>query len=196
MRYDISGGGGIAKIFADANVSCFVDGEGEWNQAVSLLLAASALRPALLAPNTGVLEILQSLQLGESLSQLNEYCQTIATYGSQLQSLDASAFKKTKEQAARQQALDDLRHQSDCWIKLQGYYPNYGNYYQQQTEQLQQVVSSRQNAVLKELNSFERRNSSVLVLAGIHCCRTIVKDLQGAFRSRRVSNDLRTSQNY
>lgn len=286
MRYDVSGE--ITKILIDTGDRCFVDGEGEWNQAVSLLLAASALRPALLAPTTEVLEALRSLQLGEGLSQLYEYCQTIATYGSQLQSLDALAFSRLKEQAAWQQALDDLCHrakdwyceatrnttsvwrnwlepgglvhslllpvhQNDrtrleavkqkvkrlsdateierevnytnqillsrcgkatqlnafdeiskhlreavefghCWINLQETYPSYSNYYQQQAIHLTQVVSSRQDAVLKELNSFEQKNSSVMVLAGIHCCRTALIDFQGAFRSRRfVSNAPRTS---
>ena len=289
MRYDVNGE--MAKILTDTGDNCFVDGLCEWNQAVSLLLAAAALRPALLAPTTEVLAALHSLQLGEGLGQLSEYCQTIATYGSQLQSLDALAFSKLKEQSAWQQALDDLHHrvedwyceatkktttyvwrnwlepgglvhslllpvnQNDstrleavkqqvkrlsddaeierevdytnqillsrygnaiqlntfdeisqhlreavefghCWINLQEHHPSYSNYYQQQAIQLKQLVSSRQNAVLKELNSFEKKNSSVLVLAGIHCCRTAVKDFQGAFRSRRfVSKGSRTSPN-
>ena len=80
MRYDVVSG--IVKIMTDSNSDrCFVNGEDEWNQAVSLLLAASALRPALLAPNTGASDILYSLRLGSGLNQLQEYCLTIANFG-------------------------------------------------------------------------------------------------------------------
>ena len=119
MRYNVVSG--IAKIMTDFSNSdrCFVNGEDEWNQAVSLLLAASALRPALLAPNTGASEILYSLQLGEDLNQLQEYCLTIANFGVQLQPLDAIALKKIKEQAAWQQALDDLRQRVEDWYSCE-----------------------------------------------------------------------------
>lgn len=287
MRYDIKSVEIAKTLMTDSHSdTCFVDGEGEWNQAVSLLLAASALRPALLAPNMGALEILRSLRLGEGLTQLHEYCQIIADCGCQLQSLDALALKKVKEQVAWQQALDDLRQrvedwyfcaapgntmnfadatyvwrnwlepsglvhslllpvkQNDltrlaaakqevkrlsdnaeierevdytnrkilercrgedirldvpdlcrhlreavefvrCWIELQEYQIGSSNdSFQQQAQQLKQAVSNRQQAVLKELNSFEQRNSSVLLLAGIYCCRTAVKDIRDSFRSR------------
>lgn len=204
MRSDV-GYGELAKTlmtnFANSD-SCFVDGEDEWNQALSLLLAASGLRPALLAPNTGAASVLHSLRLGEGLNQLHEYCQTIANYGAQLQLLDVIALKKVKEQVAWQQALEDLRQKVEHWhsyvapgqtmnsphatIELQEYHQGSSNdHFQQQAQQLKQAVSNRQQAVLKELNSFEQRNSSVLVLAGICCCRTVVEDIQDSFRVRR-----------
>jgi uncharacterized protein YukE len=155
MRYDVRSDEITKTLMTDFSNSdtCFVDGEGEWNQAVSLLLAASALRPALLAPNTGALEILHSLRLGEGLNQLHEYCQTIANCGTQLQP--------------------------------QYYQGSSNDYFQQQAQQLKQAVSNRQKAVMKELDLFEQRNSSVLLLAGICCCRTAVKDIQDSFRPRR-----------
>jgi hypothetical protein len=70
-------------------------------------LVASALRPALLLPNTGAAKVLHSLRLGEGLNQLHEYCHTIANYGAQLQLLDPIALKKVKDQVVWQQALDD-----------------------------------------------------------------------------------------
>ena len=218
MRYDVVSG--IAKIMTDFSHSdsCFVNGEDEWNQAVSLLLAASALRPALLAPNTGASKILYSLRLGEGLNQLQEYCLTIANFGGQLQLLDAIALKKVKEQAAWQQALDDLRQRVEDWYSceaprktmkfahttyvwrnwlepgrvihsllplIQEYHRMSSNDGVEQAIQLKQAVSNRQQAVLKELNSFEQKNSSVLLLAGIRCCRTAVEGIQDSFRSKR-----------
>ena len=218
MRYDVVSG--IVKIMTDFSNSdsCFVNGEDEWNQAVSLLLAASALRPAFLAPNTGASEILYSLRLGSGLNQLQEYCLTIANFGVQLQLLDAIALKKVKEQAAWQQALDDLRQRVEDWYSceaprktmkfahatyvwrnwlepgiiihsllplIQEYHRMSSNDYVEQAIQLKQAISNRQQAVLKELNSFEQKNSSVLLLAGIRCCRTAVEGIQDSFRSKR-----------
>ena len=217
MRYDVVSG--IVKIMTDSNSdSCFVNGEDEWNQAVSLLLAASALRPALLAPHTGASDILYSLRLGSGLNQLQEYCLTIANFGVELQLLDAIALKKVKEQAAWQQALDDLRQRVEDWYSceaprktmkfahttyvwrnwlepgrvihsllplIQEYHRMSSNDYVEQAIQLKQAVSNRQQAVLKELNSFEQKNSSVLLLAGIRCCRTAVEGIQDSFRSKR-----------
>ena len=204
MRYDVVSGEIALTLRSDFSNSdiCFVDGEDEWNQAVSLLLAASALRPALLAPNTGAASVLHSLRLGEGLNQLHEYCQTIANYGAQLQPLDAHALKKVKEQVAWQQAMEDLRQRVEDWysyeatgqtrnfahtiVELQQYYHWSSNdYSKQQAIQLKQAVSNRQQAVLSELDLFEQRNSSVLLLGGIGCCRTVVKDIQDSFRPRR-----------
>ena len=202
MRYDVVSGEIALTLMSDfANSdTCFVDGEDEWNQAVSLLLAASALRPALLAPNSRAASVLHSLRLGEGLNQLHEYCQTIANYGAQLQPLDAHALKKVKEQVAWQQAMEDLRQRVEDWysceatgqtrnfahmiIEIQQYHQS-DDYSKQQAIQLKQAVSNRQQAVLSELDLFEQRNSSVLLLGGICCCRTVVKDIQDSFRPRR-----------
>ena len=67
---------------------------------------------------------------------------------------------------------------------IQEYHRMSSSDYIEQAIQLKQAVSNRQQAVLKELNSFEQKNSSVLLLAGICCCRTAVEDIQDSFRSK------------
>jgi hypothetical protein len=117
VRYDL-GTGEIANIliddFANFSESMFTK-EGEWNQAISLLLAASALRPALLAPNTDASQILLSLRLGEGLNQLYEYCQIIAKYGSQRLALDVKAIKTVISQEQWNDKITVLNQEIDGW---------------------------------------------------------------------------------
>ncbi len=54
--------------------ACFA-GDGEWDAALRLLLAAASLRPALLAPETTAGFILDSLHLGEGLNRFYDYAQ-------------------------------------------------------------------------------------------------------------------------
>ncbi|HEY9605611.1 MAG TPA: RNA polymerase sigma factor, RpoD/SigA family, partial [Allocoleopsis sp.] len=287
VRYDV-GVGEIANIlrndFTNFSNNYFLNGESEWNQAVSLLLTTSALRPALLAPNTNASEILHSLRLGEGLNQLYKYCKTIANYGNHGLALNTTAIKTVRSQAAWESDMASLRQkvqdwwsqaprldmiyepakavwsewfkpnqlidsllvpvrQNDLskldvvkdyverlsdepqineevkrtqreirrfrgaadaitgrtldrirlhvreavnfvrqWISLQESRPDKSNNYSQsQAQQLKQDLSSLHQAVLKELDSFDVKNSSVLVKAGISCCRTAVEDIRILF---------------
>ncbi|MBR8839969.1 MAG: hypothetical protein DSM106950_39720 [Stigonema ocellatum SAG 48.90 = DSM 106950] len=294
VRYEV-GFGEIANIlmndFTNFSESLLVHGANEWNQAISLLLAASALRPALLAPNTDASQILLSLRLGEGLNLLYEYCQIIAKYGDQHLALDTKAIKTVKSQeewkieiallsqevdywwsqasglSLKTQARkiwkkwlesdgfiyeilspirqkdsvlmantsshvqvfkqkfkklyeqDEIKrkieftkenldankkrdiHKDDIpklyryvgqavdfcrrWIDLQESCLDRSNKFTEsqvrQAEQLKKDLSSLHNAVLQELNTFESRNSSILILAGIFCCRTTVADIQKLF---------------
>jgi len=286
VRYEV-GAGEIANLlmddFANFGDSCFVDGESEWNQAVSLLLAASALRPALLAPNTNASDILHYLRLGEGLNQLFEYCQTIANYGSQRYALNTTAIKKVRSQGVWEadvaallqqvevwwsqapllnmiygpaktvwsewlkpnelihtlllpvkqndlsrlevvkQSIEQLSYEAQIntevkrtqreigrsrggnaitgmalgrirlhvreavdfgrrWIELQESHPDKSNNYSQsQAQQLKQDLSSLHKTVLDELDSFKQKKSSVLVLAGISCCRIAVENIRTLF---------------
>jgi len=292
VRYDV----GVGKIanrlrndFTNLSNNCFLDGESEWNQAVSLLLATSALRPALLAPNTNASEILHLIQLGEGLNQLYKYCKIIANYGNHGLALDTAAIKTVRTQAAWESDIASLRQkvqdwwsqaprldmiyepakavwsewfkpdqlidsllfsvrQNDLskldvakhyverlsdetqineevkrtqreigffrgagdaitgrtlgrirlhvreavdfmrqWILLQELRPDKSNNYSQnQAQQLKQDLSSLHQAVLKELNSFDVKNSSVLVKAGISCCRTAVEDIRLLFEPNEL----------
>ncbi|MEB3830189.1 hypothetical protein [Phormidium sp. CCY1219] len=118
VRYDL-GVGEIANIlmedFANFSDRYFIENEGEWNQSLSLLLAASALRPALLAPNTNASNILNYLRLGEGLNQLFEYCQTIANYGNQRCALNTAAIKKVRNQKAWESDMKSLRQEVEEW---------------------------------------------------------------------------------
>ncbi|HAX74622.1 MAG TPA: hypothetical protein DCY88_02005, partial [Cyanobacteria bacterium UBA11372] len=118
LRYEV-GIGEIANILKDdfTNLinNCFVRGESEWNQAISLLLAAAALRPTLLAPNTHASEIINSLRLGEGFNQLYQYCQTIAQYGNQGLALEIAAIKTVRSQALWEADMASLRQQVEDW---------------------------------------------------------------------------------
>ncbi|BAY24428.1 hypothetical protein NIES2100_42230 [Calothrix sp. NIES-2100] len=117
IRYEV-GIGEIANILRDdfANFSDRpFNGNSEWNQEISLLLAASALRPALLAPNTDASQILLFLRLGEGLNQLYEYCQIIGRYGAQRIALNTKAIKKVKSQEEWNKEIAALNQEVDFW---------------------------------------------------------------------------------
>ncbi len=287
IRYDL-GIGKIANILKDDFTNSindyFVNREGEWNQAISLLLATAALRSALLVPNTNASEILNSLRLGKDFNQLYEYCQIIGKYGNQRLALDTTAIKKVKSQAVweaeiaslqkkvedwwfqaphlnmiynpakavwtewikpekiiysllfplrqndfnqldvaksyverlsseakineevkrTQKEINQIRRNSTPitgkplnlirqhvleavdfarqWIDLQESRPEKSNnYHQKQTEQLKLDLAKLHQAVLQELDLVGKKNSSVLVKAGIACCRTAVEDIRNLF---------------
>ena len=119
VRYDL-GVGEIANIlmddFAKFSDRYFIENDSEWNQTLSLLLVASALRPALLAPNTNASGILSSyLQLGEGLNRLFEYCQTIANYGNQHCALNTAAIKEVRNQKVWEAKMSSLRQEVEEW---------------------------------------------------------------------------------
>lgn len=291
VRYDVGVGeiaNSLRNDFTHLSNNCFLNGESEWNQALSLLLATSTLRPALLAPNTNASEILHSLRLGEGLNQLYEYCKIIADYGNQGLALDTAAIKTVRSQAAWESDMASLRQkvqdwlsqaprldmiyepakavwsewfkpnqlidsllfpvrQNDLskldvakhyverfsdekineevkrtqreigrfrgagdaitgrtlgrirlhvreavnfvrqWISLQESRPDKtNNYSQSQALQLKVDLSSLHQAVLKQLDSFDVKKSSVLVKAGISCCRTAVEDIRVLFEPNEL----------
>ncbi|WP_414588838.1 sigma-70 family RNA polymerase sigma factor [Scytonema sp. PCC 10023] len=302
VRYDV-GLGEIATIlrsdFTNISNNCFVDGDSEWNQAISLLLATAALRPALLAPNTQASAILLLLRLGEGLNQLYKYCQTIAKYENQGLALDTAAIKTVRNQTVReadiaalrssveawwaqaprlnmiygpakavwnewikpnqliyslllpirqnnlrqldvaknyvqrlsseaqineevkrmQRDLGLIRGSSDTitglalnqirqhireavdfarqWILLQeSRMGNDNNYAHTQAQQLQQDLANLHQIVLQELDDFDMRNSSVLVKAGISCCRKAVEDIQNLFEPNGILPKLEPELKY
>ena len=85
-RYVRYPSGNIARLlkedFANFGMGCFAEGDKEWNQAVRLLLVASTLRPSLLAPDCQSSPILQNLPMKDGLTELYDYCQKVAKYGS------------------------------------------------------------------------------------------------------------------
>ncbi|WP_332973810.1 MULTISPECIES: AAA family ATPase [unclassified Microcoleus] len=119
LRYDI-GSGQLANLlkddFTDYSESYVLPDKSEWTQAASLLLAAAALRPSLLAPNTGAKHLLQQLQFGKAgLEKLYDYCQIIARHGDGQRALDIKAIKKAKDQADIKKSLDDLHQNIKSW---------------------------------------------------------------------------------
>ena len=61
-----------------------------------LLVAASAIRPALLAPSTGAAAVLHGLHLKDGLASTYAYCDAIARFGEQPVPLDVNSLKKAK----------------------------------------------------------------------------------------------------
>ncbi len=119
LRYDI-GSGQLANLLKDDFIgyseSYVLPDKSEWTQAASLLLAAAALRPSLLAPNTGAKHLLQDIQFGKAgLDKLYDYCQIIAKHGDGQRALDIKAIKKAKTLAALQKDLDDLYVKIEDW---------------------------------------------------------------------------------
>ncbi|KAF3891148.1 sigma-70 family RNA polymerase sigma factor [Tolypothrix bouteillei VB521301] len=287
IRYDF-GLGEIANIlrsdFTNLTNNYFTDGDNDWNQAVSLLLATAALRPALLAPNTHAPAILLSLRLGEGLSQLYRYCQTIGNFGNQGLALDTTAIKTVRNQTLweadvtalrkqvevwwtqaprlnmiygpakavwnewikpnqliyslilpiqqndlsrldavknyvgqlssetqindevkrKQRELGLIRGSSDTitglalnqirqhvreavdfarqWISLQEPCTrNRNNYDYSQAQLLQQDLASLYTSVLQQLNAFDKSNSSVLIKAGVYCCKKAIENISNLF---------------
>jgi hypothetical protein len=92
----------------------FVEGQKEWNQATRLLLAASAIRPALLAPLTGAGTALFQLEFTR-LPQLYSFCQYVATVSEKRQILDVSALKGVKEFVSWKRDIDKLQSEASKW---------------------------------------------------------------------------------
>ncbi|WP_445301078.1 AAA family ATPase [Microcoleus sp. D2_18a_B4] len=119
LRYDV-GYGKLANLlkddFTSYTASYSLADKSEWNQAASLLLAAAAMRPSLLAPHTGAKHLLQQLHFGKAgLAKLYDYCQIIAKHGDRQRALDITAIKKAQDQADIQKSLDDLHQKIETW---------------------------------------------------------------------------------
>jgi RNA polymerase sigma factor (sigma-70 family) len=119
LRYDV-GYGKLANLlkddFTSYTASYSLPDKSEWNQAASLLLAAAAMRPSLLAPNTGAKHLLQQLHFGKAgLDKLYDYCQIIAKHGDRQRALDITAIKKAQDQADIQKSLDELHQKIETW---------------------------------------------------------------------------------
>jgi len=101
--------------FAHFSTELYLDGQSEWNQAITFLLAASALQPALLAPQTHAPAVLHALHWEVNLPRFLTYCKSIADYGAQQHPLDPNLLKKGKEQAAWQAEIDVLKQAVELW---------------------------------------------------------------------------------
>jgi hypothetical protein len=95
--------------------SLYPPAQQEWNQALSFLLAAATLQPALLAPHTQAPVVLRSLRWEMPLPQLAMYCKSIADYGVRQYPLDPNLLKKGKEQVAWQAEMDVIKQAVELW---------------------------------------------------------------------------------
>ncbi|NEP78770.1 MAG: hypothetical protein F6K39_11695 [Okeania sp. SIO3B3] len=115
-----------------------------------------------------------SSQLDEAIAQtdrkIDRYQPNRAIKGKSLEQLRTNARKTV-----------DLVEE---WIELQQSRPGAKqkkDYKQERTEQLRKQVWDCQEAVLKELDTWEQEKQPAFLLAGISCCRKAVKDIQHLF---------------
>jgi hypothetical protein len=101
--------------FAHFSPALYLPEQGEWNQAVTFLLIAATLQPALLAPQTQASAVLHALRWEAHLPHLTAYCKSIADYGAHQHPLDPNLLKKGKEQAAWQAEMDVLKQGVELW---------------------------------------------------------------------------------
>ena len=93
----------------------YLQDQGEWNQSMTLLLAAATLQPALLAPHTQAPAILDSLRWEADLPHLSSYCKSIANYAKSQSPFNPNRLKKGKEQASWQAEIDTLKQAVELW---------------------------------------------------------------------------------
>src|SRR5205085_806562 len=103
--------------FKDFNAEqLFIAEQKEWNQSCRLLMAAAALRAALIAPSTNAPSILLQLQF-TGLPRLYEFCQFIGKSAERPQALDTDTLKKVKEYVSWESDLDALKAEVDKWLQ-------------------------------------------------------------------------------
>lgn len=103
--------------FATFAENLLEEGEPSRSQAVALLVAASAIRPALLAPGTmaaGPLGRARS-HLGSGLDRLWDYCHAVATFSSRGVALDTSVLKGVRGQASWEAQVAELVERTEQW---------------------------------------------------------------------------------
>lgn len=84
-------------------------------QAVWLLVLASALRPALVAPDCGAWTVLRALPENAALPNLQHYSGVIAGYGERHPALAPHTFGLSLSPAAWRDALEDLLREIGAW---------------------------------------------------------------------------------
>ncbi len=86
-----------------------------WKLALSLLVRASTLRPAIIAPATRAASVLRDFQLQAGCVQLYNYCSRIGTYGERIQGVFPGLFKLTSATAPYSDQLSTLRADIARW---------------------------------------------------------------------------------
>jgi len=85
------------------------------NRAVRLLLRAAALRPSLLAPDTGAWNILGALPAEPGFAQFHRYSQVISEYGERHPPLSPYAFAPVLSADIWRDNLEDLLREIGTW---------------------------------------------------------------------------------
>jgi len=115
VRYEAGDIAGVlTEDFAAIGDGSVRSDDQSWDHAIHILRAASALRPALLAPRTNASRVLHSLHL-PGLDTLFAYCRTVALFGDRLNPLDTNALKRVKDEAAWEEELASFVRDALRW---------------------------------------------------------------------------------
>jgi hypothetical protein len=87
----------------------------EWSLAVNLLLVASVLRPALLAPSTQAENVLASVRLCKGLDAFATYCRSVFDFTVYRQPFDPRLLAPAPDPSVQQAELEDLIRQVRAW---------------------------------------------------------------------------------
>lgn len=91
------------------------EGTPEWRLALSLLVRASTLRPAIIAPGTRAASLLRDFELQEGCVQLYNYCSRIGAYGERIQGVLPGTFKQASASLPQAEQLAKLRSDLTSW---------------------------------------------------------------------------------
>lgn len=91
------------------------EGTPEWRLALSLLVRASTLRPAIIAPGTRAASLLRDFELQEGCVHLYNYCSRIGAYGERIQGVLPGTFKQSSSSLSQTEQLAKLRSDLTSW---------------------------------------------------------------------------------
>lgn len=97
------------------------DGPGTWHTALNLLLAASTLRPMVLAPNSGAVSVANYLHLDGNYAGLYALVQKLRELGAKLVGfrIDPTVLRRAHGEAASKAELDALQRTARDWLRTQ-----------------------------------------------------------------------------
>ena len=87
----------------------------DWSLAMSLMVRAATLRPAIIAPSSRAAAVLRDFDLKENCVQLYNYCSRIGTYGERIQGVFPGLFKQTHDSVPYAEQLSILRADIARW---------------------------------------------------------------------------------
>jgi hypothetical protein len=87
----------------------------DWSLAMSLMVRAATLRPAIIAPSSRAAAVLRDFDLKENCVQLYNYCSRIGTYGERIQGVFPGLFKQTRDNVPYAEQLSTLRTDIARW---------------------------------------------------------------------------------
>ncbi len=91
------------------------DASPDWNLALSFMVRAATLRPAIIAPSTRAASVLRDFDLQPGCVQLYNYCSRIGASGERIQGVFPGLFKQTTASVPYSDQLSTLRADIAHW---------------------------------------------------------------------------------